>query len=152
MAKQLGSFIALVNYEGEVLTIQRSRLVKNPELWGLPGGRLDEGENVIDAGARELKEELGIIVNPWLHGHLTVRAAHRTHVTFLPWTPTAEQASHVNHLCNGRMVSDEVMAVKWRTRSEIGSMLGLHRSLELFCEKSPIALEKLYAILLASDM
>ncbi|MDA3840485.1 MAG: NUDIX domain-containing protein [Patescibacteria group bacterium] len=31
---------------------------KSPGIWGLPGGRVDEGENREDAFKRELKEEL----------------------------------------------------------------------------------------------
>lgn len=31
-------------------------------LWGLPGGRLDPGESVIQAGIREVKEETGLSI------------------------------------------------------------------------------------------
>ncbi len=34
--------------------------VKRPDFWGLPGGRIDEGEDAKIAFARELKEELNI--------------------------------------------------------------------------------------------
>jgi 8-oxo-dGTP diphosphatase len=34
--------------------------VKRPGFWGLPGGRIDEGEDAKTAFARELKEELNI--------------------------------------------------------------------------------------------
>lgn len=30
----------------------------------LPGGHVDEGEQIVEAGVRELKEELGLIVHP----------------------------------------------------------------------------------------
>lgn len=146
--KHIGSFVALLNYEGEILTIQRSRLVKNPELWGLPGGRVDEGEDPIVGACRELLEETGIVVDPWKNGHLTVRDGQRNlFVTIFPWIPTVDQHTHVNLLCNGRMVCDEVMAAKWRTRADIVTMLGLHKSLELLAEKLPSKTDLLYSML-----
>ena len=32
---------------------------RHPGQWALPGGRLDEGETLLEAGLRELEEELG---------------------------------------------------------------------------------------------
>jgi ADP-ribose pyrophosphatase YjhB (NUDIX family) len=33
--------------------------IKNPNTWGLPGGKVDAGETLLDAIDRECKEELG---------------------------------------------------------------------------------------------
>lgn len=135
MSRQKSSFVALVDSQNQILTIQRSMIVKHPGLWGLPGGRAEPGEDILSAGQREVFEEIMVKVDPWKHGHLTVRGGARTHVTFLPWTPNKEEAEHVNRLINGQMVSTEVMAVRWRTWAEINGMLRLHRSLQLITEK-----------------
>jgi 8-oxo-dGTP pyrophosphatase MutT (NUDIX family) len=45
---------------GLLLTRRAHGLRTNPGQWALPGGRLDDGETVSQAAARELHEELGI--------------------------------------------------------------------------------------------
>lgn len=39
-------------------------LNRHASQWALPGGRLDEGEDVVDAALRELDEELGVRLGP----------------------------------------------------------------------------------------
>lgn len=43
-----------------VVTLRASRLNRHGGQFALPGGRLDEGENVIDAALRETHEEVGL--------------------------------------------------------------------------------------------
>jgi 8-oxo-dGTP diphosphatase len=45
--------------EGRVLLIKR-RFEPNEGRWSLPGGLLETGERLIDAGRREVREELGV--------------------------------------------------------------------------------------------
>lgn len=58
----VGCGAAIFNESGQILLIQR---LTEPEAgaWGLPGGKIDFGERVKDAIKREIKEELGIIIN-----------------------------------------------------------------------------------------
>ncbi len=61
MQPEVGCGAAIRDGEGRLLLIQR---LKEPEAgcWGLPGGKVDLGEAVEKAVAREIEEELGIRV------------------------------------------------------------------------------------------
>ena len=45
-----------------VVTLRASKLNRHGGQYALPGGRLDEGENVIDAALRETHEEVGLFL------------------------------------------------------------------------------------------
>jgi 8-oxo-dGTP pyrophosphatase MutT (NUDIX family) len=47
-----------------VIVIKRAYRGRNAGQWGLPGGRLDEGETAEQAALRELHEELGLRARP----------------------------------------------------------------------------------------
>lgn len=48
---------------GDVL-LARRRNPPDAGLWGFPGGHVDPGETALDAAARELLEETGVIATP----------------------------------------------------------------------------------------
>ncbi|MEF8880348.1 MAG: NUDIX domain-containing protein [Candidatus Nanohaloarchaea archaeon] len=56
----------LKNNDGEFLVVKEreDRDKDTAGKWELPGGRLKYGEDQFEAGARELKEEVGLRVNP----------------------------------------------------------------------------------------
>ena len=54
---------ALVDADGRVLIAQRPPGKPMAGLWEFPGGKVDPDERPEDALIRELKEELGIVVN-----------------------------------------------------------------------------------------
>ncbi|MEI9814945.1 MAG: NUDIX hydrolase [Acidobacteriota bacterium] len=55
-----GSAVVMpVDEKNRVLLVKQYRLPALQYLWELPAGRLDEGETVLQAARRELKEETG---------------------------------------------------------------------------------------------
>jgi len=55
--------IAVVVHDGHTLLVQR-RNPPNAGLWGFPGGHVEWGETALDAAARELGEETGVVATP----------------------------------------------------------------------------------------
>ena len=56
---------AIIREDDRILTLQRSQSdTRNPGLWEFPGGKIDEGENVIDGLTREVYEETGLTIKP----------------------------------------------------------------------------------------
>jgi len=53
---------ALVESEGRVLLVRRAAWDTRPGMWELPGGKVDRGERVQRALARELEEETGLML------------------------------------------------------------------------------------------
>jgi 8-oxo-dGTP diphosphatase len=54
----------MVDEAGRVLMQQRSAGGVHGGLWEFPGGKLELGESPEQAAARELQEELGIVIDP----------------------------------------------------------------------------------------
>lgn len=57
--RPLAVAIAALVDGGRILLIRRAR-GDYPGLWGLPGGKIESGEHVSEAAAREIREECGI--------------------------------------------------------------------------------------------
>ncbi len=57
--------------DGRVLLVhRRPDKAAHPDVWDLPGGLMEEGENELEALARELHEELGVHVETGSVSHL----------------------------------------------------------------------------------
>lgn len=65
---------AIVNRQGEVLVARRAEHVHQGGLWEFPGGKIEPGETVTQALAREVSEELGLAV---VGARPLIRVEHR---------------------------------------------------------------------------
>ncbi len=52
----------LVEFDGKILLLHRQDRKPQGNTWGVPAGKIDEGESPINALLRELKEETGIVI------------------------------------------------------------------------------------------
>ena len=64
--------VALIDAEGKILLAKRPQGKSMAGLWEFPGGKVEEGEAPESALVRELKEELGIDVEPGALRRLTI--------------------------------------------------------------------------------
>ncbi|HEX8946626.1 MAG TPA: NUDIX hydrolase [Candidatus Paceibacterota bacterium] len=56
----------VINSEGKFLLIKRASCEEHyPDLWDIPGGTLEPGEDPIEAAVREVKEESGLVVTDY---------------------------------------------------------------------------------------
>lgn len=56
--------VAVIEREGRLLAIQRAPGILAGGCWCLPGGGIEPGESPAEAVAREVREEVGLLVRP----------------------------------------------------------------------------------------
>jgi 8-oxo-dGTP diphosphatase len=78
---------AVIRKDGRFLLVQRSlRSHFDPGRWELPGGKIDHGEDLVEAVAREVREEVGLEIEvgrPFKTWHFFKDPFWVTGVTFL---------------------------------------------------------------------
>jgi ADP-ribose pyrophosphatase len=64
--KHPGSAVMMaVDQADQILLVKQFRLPAEQDLWELPAGRIDPGENALEAARRELREETGYHAEQW---------------------------------------------------------------------------------------
>jgi 8-oxo-dGTP pyrophosphatase MutT (NUDIX family) len=51
-----------VEYNGEILLLHRQDHKPEGNTWGVPAGKVDAGENILEAMTREIQEETGFVL------------------------------------------------------------------------------------------
>lgn len=66
IVRHKGSAVMMpIDQRGRILLVRQYRLPARQYLWELPAGRLDDGETVLQAAKRELREETGYRARKW---------------------------------------------------------------------------------------
>src|SRR5579875_1655539 len=106
-----------VDEKDRVLLVKQFRLPAQQELWELPAGRLDPGENTLQAAKRELREETGYKAKKWTKL-----------VSFWPSPGYVDEKMTVYlamDLTAGEQqpMQDERIEMRWFPRKELKSMI-----------------------------
>lgn len=110
--------IAVVRRGAQLLLAQRSR-GKYVGQWGFPGGHVECGETIVEAGMRELQEETGVSAEP--RGVLT-------HLDVIEHKPDGSVLFHYVLLAvladwraGEAVAADDAAAVRWLTLEEMAA-------------------------------
>lgn len=91
--------VIVVTNSKKVLLLKRGPTAPwMPNKWGLPGGKVEEGESSVEAASRELQEEAGLLVNP---SHLKFLTAKTEGNVFFVYFVAHEDVVDAPH--NGRV-------------------------------------------------
>jgi ADP-ribose pyrophosphatase len=102
-----------VDERDRVLLVKQYRLPAERELWELPAGRIDPGENALQAAKRELREETGYSAKKWTRL-----------ITFWASPGYVDEKMNIflaSELTEGSQepMEDERIEIRWFTRKEL---------------------------------
>ncbi len=118
IVRHAGSAVILaVDDKKRVLLVRQYRLPAEKYLWELPAGRLDPGENVLQACKRELKEETGYTARKW-----SKLASFFVSPGFVQERMTIYLAEDLQS-GEATPMEDERIDAKWFKRKEIAEMI-----------------------------
>ena len=104
------------NAQGEMLLVHVYRYTTNSIEWGVPAGRMEQDESILEAAERETLEETGYETS-----------GHELIYTYYPMNGISNKVFHIVRCQAGREVGDfdrnEVRELRWAPRKEIAEML-----------------------------
>jgi 8-oxo-dGTP diphosphatase len=108
--------IAVVRRGDQVLLAQRSRGTYLGK-WGFPGGHVERGEAIVEAGLRELMEETGVVAQPrGVLGHVDVVGRGDDGAVLFHYVLLPVLADWVS---GDGVAADDAAAVRWITLDEM---------------------------------
>ncbi|MGW2313681.1 NUDIX hydrolase [Actinomadura luteofluorescens] len=165
--RRAGVVLCAVEHDGvpSVIVIRRAYQGRNAGQWGLPGGRMEDGETPEQAGLRELHEELGLTAGPAdVLGRLDdFPAASGFAITPVvvvlddpgPLAPSPDEVHSVHHTSLRRLAADDTpvwvpqpgggrllqmwLGPEWRVHAPTGAMLWQFREVVLLGRPARVA-------------
>jgi len=125
IVKHGGSAVVMpVDEKKRILLVRQFRLPVANYLWELPAGRIDEGENALQAAKRELGEETGYRAKKW-----SKLAEFYASPGFLAEKMTIYLATG---LTEGKQtpMEDERIVMRWFTSREVDELIGKGKILD----------------------
>ncbi|MEV0667565.1 NUDIX hydrolase [Actinomadura luteofluorescens] len=165
--RRAGVVLCAVEHDGvpSVIVIRRAYQGRNAGQWGLPGGRMEDGEAPEQAALRELHEELGLTAGPAdVLGRLDdFPAASGFAITPVvvvladpgPLAPSPDEIHSVHHTSLRRLAADDTpvwvpqpgggrllqmwLGPEWRVHAPTGAMLWQFREVVLLGRPARVA-------------
>lgn len=106
---------ALIEHEGQLLVCQRRRSDRFALLWEFPGGKVEAGEELSQALARELMEELGVTapIGPEIY-RTTFRYREMPNITEIVFFAAVARPDEVQNLAFEK--------IEWRAPATLGEL------------------------------
>ena len=122
VVRHRGSAVMMaVDAKKRVMLVRQYRLPAGQYLWELPAGKIDEGENALQAAKRELVEETGLHAKKW-----------KKLVLFYPSPGYVEETMTIylaTELTQGeaKPMADERIEARWFAKKELREMIGSNK-------------------------
>ena len=112
-----GTAAIMIVEDGNVLLVEQYRPAARRKLMEIPGGVLEIGEEPLDCGKRELKEETGYTAKTWKSlGQIIPTPGYTTEVLYLYLASGIEKGEQ-------RLDQGENLAVRWIPLTQLEQMI-----------------------------